>query len=73
STASPYKFARSVMTAIDSEYEKQEDFTLIDKLCKLSQVAIPKAIEDIRKAPVLHDTVCEKEEMPAQVKGFLGL
>ena len=30
STASPYKFARSVMTAIDSSYKQVEDFDLID-------------------------------------------
>ena len=73
STASPYKFLRSVMTAIDPSYESMDDFALIDELCRLSKVEVPKAIEDIRQAPVLHDTVCEKDEMQAMVKGFLGI
>ena len=73
STASPYKFLRSVMTAIDSSYKKMDDFALIDELCKLSGVSIPKAIDDIRNAKVLHDTVCAKEEMKDMVKGFLGI
>ena len=73
STASPYKFLRSVMTAIDPTYESMDDFALIDELCRLSKVEVPNAIEDIRQAPVLHDTVCEKEEMQAMVKGFLGI
>ena len=73
STASPYKFARTVMTAIDAENASKDDFTLIDTLCEKSGVAIPQAIEDIRSAAVLHDIVCATEEMPAEVKKFLGL
>ena len=73
STASPYKFTRSVMTAIDPAYDSQEDFTLVDKLEELSGVKVPQAIEDIRSAEVLHKTVCEKEDMEAVVKGFLGI
>ena len=73
STASPYKFTRSVMTAIDPTYDSQEDFALVDKLEELSGVKVPQAIEDIRSAEVLHKTVCEKEEMEAVVKGFLGI
>jgi len=73
STASPYKFTRSVMTAIDPAYDSKEDFELVDKLSELSGVKVPQAIEDIRSAPVLHKTVCEKEEMEAVVKGFLGV
>lgn len=73
STASPYKFTRSVMNAIDPSYDKQGDFELVDELNRLSGVKIPKAIEDIRTAPVLHDTVCEKEDMPGEVKRILGI
>ena len=73
STASPYKFAKTVMTAIDSANANEDDFKLIDKLCEISNTDIPQAIEDIRSAAVLHDIVCDKEDMPAQVKGFLGV
>ena len=59
STASPYKFTRSVMDAIDPAYDAEDDFELVDELNKVSKTAIPKAIEEIRTAPVLHDTVCE--------------
>lgn len=73
STASPYKFIRSVMSSIDSSYQAMDDFAMIDELCKISKVEVPKAVDEIRQAPVLHDTVCEKEEMQAMVKGFLGI
>lgn len=73
STASPYKFARSVMEAIDQNYEKLSDFELIDELGKISNVEIPNAIEEIRTAPVLHHTVADVEDMPAIVKELLGI
>ena len=73
STASPYKFTRSVMTAIDSSLDSKGDFELVDELEKLSAVKVPNAVEEIRTAPVVHDTVCDKEEMEKVVKSFLGI
>ncbi len=71
STASPFKFSRSVMGAIDEKYEAMDDFALIDRLSVLANVAVPKAVEEIRNAPVLHDHVCEVSKMPDMVKEFL--
>ncbi|MBQ3664503.1 MAG: threonine synthase [Lachnospiraceae bacterium] len=73
STASPFKFTRSVMNAIDSKYDAMEDFELVDELSRLGNVKVPNAIEEIRNAEVLHDTVCEVDEMPDVVKRFLGI
>lgn len=71
STASPYKFARSVMEAIDCKYAGMDDFVLIDELCRISGVPIPHAIEEIRNAPVLHDRVIDKDQMEKAVLDFL--
>lgn len=71
STASPFKFTRSVMNAIDPAYDSKTDFELVDELSKLGNVAVPQAIEEIRTAPVLHDTVCEVDEMVDAVRNFL--
>lgn len=73
STASPFKFTRSVMNAVDAKYDAMGDFELVDELSRLAKVAVPGAIDEIRTAPVLHDTVCGKEEMKAVVKRFLGI
>lgn len=73
STASPYKFARSVMEAIDSKYQGMDDFALIDELSRISGTKIPKAIEEIRTAPVLHDKVIEKDQMEQAVLEFLNV
>nr|WP_330396533.1 threonine synthase [Blautia pseudococcoides] len=73
STASPFKFTRSVMNAIDSKYDSMGDFELVDELSKIANVKVPNAIEEIRTAPVLHDTVLDVPEMPAAVKNVLGI
>ena len=74
STASPYKFTRSVMDAIDKDkYDAMSDFELVDELNKISGVKVPNAIEEIRKAEILHDTVCDKSEMQKTVEKILGL
>lgn len=73
STASPFKFTRSVMNAIDSKYDSMGDFELVDELSKIANVKVPNAIEEIRTAPVLHDTVVDVQEMPKAVKKVLGI
>lgn len=75
STASPFKFTRSVMKAIDDKYGSEAigDFELVDELSKIGNIKVPNAIEEIRNADVLHDTVCEVGEMKAVVKKFLGI
>ena len=73
STASPFKFTRSVMNAIDHKYDAMGDFELVDTLSKLANVKVPNAIEEIRTAPVLHDIVCEKEDMKSIVMKFLEI
>ncbi len=73
STASPYKFTRSVMSAIDAKYDSMGDFELVDELAKLSGSKVPQAIEDIRSAEVLHKTVCDKDKMQETVERILGL
>ena len=72
STASPYKFTRSVMEAIDKEkYKSMEDLALVDELSAISGTEVPKAIEEIRTAPVRHKTVCEVKDMKKTVLAFL--
>lgn len=71
STASPFKFTRSVMNAIDGKYDSMGDFELVDELSRLAGVPVPPAIEEIRTAPVIHDVRCEADGMKDIVKSFL--
>lgn len=71
STASPYKFARSVMTAIDKKYDKLDEFELIDTLEVVSGVTMPHAIEEIQDARILHTLECDADKMEETVRYIL--
>lgn len=73
STASPYKFTRSVMEALGEEHKDLDDFGLVDALSALSGVPVPRAVEEIRTAPILHDRVVDAVDMPAAVKDILKI
>ena len=73
STASPFKFTRSVMNAIDAKYDAMGDFELVDELSRIANVAVPQAIEEIRTAPVVHDIQCDVDKMKDTVKEFLNI
>ena len=73
STASPYKFARSVMTAIDAKYDELDEFALVDELEKASGVEVPNAIKEIRNAQILHKAECDADKMKETVMHILGM
>lgn len=73
STASPYKFVKSVMTAIDDKYASADEFRLLEELQSVSGVAMPQAIKDILDAQVLHTLECDADKMEETVKGILKL
>ena len=73
STASPYKFVKSVMSAIDAENANADEFDLLPTLQEVSGVPMPQAIKDILDAKVLHDLECDADKMKDTVKGILGV
>ena len=73
STASPYKFAGSVMSAIDPKYKGQDDFKLIEELQKVSGTELPNAIKEIMNAEIRHNTECDVDQMEQTVKSILGV
>ena len=72
STASPFKFEGSVMKALGRD-TSLPDLELADRLSEIAGVAVPRAVSILRDAPVLHDIVCDREEMKQEVRKFLGL
>jgi len=73
STASPYKFVKSVMTAIDEKNANEDEFVLLPKLQDVSGVGMPQAIKDILEANVLHTLECDIDKMQKTVEEILGL
>lgn len=61
STASPYKFPHSVLTAINGSAPTDE-FDCAYALEKMG-VAMPESIKELKNKPILHKNVCEKQNM----------
>ena len=71
STASPYKFVKSVMTAIDGEYQSEDEFALLEELKRVSGTELPQAIRDILDAKALHTLECDADKMKELVRDLL--
>ncbi len=61
STASAYKFASSVMTALEKSFDGE--FDAVNKLNEYTNVKIPYGLDGIEGRKVIHKTVLEKGEM----------
>ncbi|MBQ2925112.1 MAG: threonine synthase, partial [Anaerotignum sp.] len=72
STASPYKFTKDVMTAIDAKYADGDAFALQVDLEQVSGVSVPAPIVGLEHRPILHKNVCEKTEIKEVVKNWLA-
>lgn len=71
STASPYKFVRSVMEAVLGHREEKDELELIDEMERLCGVPVPNAIDEIRNAKVRHNRTCGAGEMMRMVREVL--
>lgn len=77
STASPYKFPASVLSAVTGEAfaagSAEAEFADADRLSALTGTQQPVSLQALREKPVLHTTVCTKEEMKQVMYRALGL
>lgn len=71
STASPFKFPRSICNSLNLDVDKMNDFDVLEKLSKDTKNEIPKNLAQLKNAKVLHDTVCEKNDMKKALLEFL--
>lgn len=62
STASPFKFSKSVYESLFGKTDKEE-FEIMEELSLKTGVKIPENLRGLNKKPVLHTTVCEIDGM----------
>lgn len=70
STASPYKFNESVLTALGENIDGLDEFQLLDKLQNMNSFAIPAGLAALKNASVRHKVVVEKNAMEKAVEDF---
>ena len=81
STASPYKFAPSILRAIKPDWEEQRGemtelewaFACVEELSRISGTEIPEAVRGLLGAPVRHERICSVSQMKRTVEEILGL
>lgn len=74
STASPYKFPQSVVSAVkESDVTTLSDQQLIDEVRQLSGVEIPLAVTSVLEAEIRHTRVLEISEMKQSVYDSLNI
>jgi len=72
STASPFKFTRSVMKSINQDSDKHDDFDLIREMSKLTNIEVPNGIRNLEKKDILHNRKCEKDEIKTTISNILS-
>ena len=72
STASPYKFAPSVLEAISGQASASDEFSRVEELSALTGAAVPQPILSLRGKPIRFTQSCAKENMADTVLSLLG-
>ena len=70
STASPYKFNESVLTALSKDIAGKNEFQLLDELAAINSFAIPEGLGNLKNAEIRHNQVVNKSEMTKAVLNF---
>ncbi|NRT77043.1 threonine synthase [Clostridium beijerinckii] len=71
STASPFKFPRSICNALDIDVEGLDDFKVLNKLSDSTNNKIPNSLSTLENAKVIHDEVWDKSEMRNALLSYL--
>ncbi len=73
STASPYKFPKSVLCGIGENADASTEFELLCRLESKTGMPVPPSLACLAKRPVRFADVCKKQQMTERIYGFLGL
>lgn len=73
STASPFKFPRSINEVLNFANSSASDFEMVQVLSEKMGLKIPRGIEGLDKKEIRHKVTCKKDEMREVIKNFLGV
>lgn len=74
STASPYKFSKSVLSAVSGGNTPQlDEFSMVDELNRITKAEVPAPLASLKEKTVRFNNVCDKENMSEMVFKLLNL
>ncbi len=73
STASPYKFSKSVLSALDSTKVSDDEYAMVDTLAEMSDIPVPAALAALKTKERRFNGSIDKTDMKPFVLSELGL
>ena len=74
STASPYKFSKSVLTAVlEGNTPQLDEFDMVEELHRVTGAAVPAPLAALKDKAVRFTQVCDRENMSQMVFQLLNL
>ncbi len=73
STANPYKFSKSVLSAIKENVESKDEFSMVEELHAFSGKEVPPQLAGLKGKQPRFTRVADREEMTRVVLDMLGL
>lgn len=73
STANPYKFSASVLSAISDDIKAENEFETVSELCEKSGEPVPPQLSALKGKTPRFTGVCRKENMKQVVFQMLGI
>lgn len=72
STASPYKFPRSILSALKMKVNNIDDFEVIEKLYSFSKVEVPNNLKGLNNKEIIYNFISEADDLKNALLSFLG-
>ncbi|MBQ6819911.1 MAG: threonine synthase [Clostridium sp.] len=72
STASPYKFPRSIANALELNVDKYDDFKVIEEINNYTKVDVPSNLKGLDKKETLHNYFSDGDKLKEALLDFLG-
>lgn len=73
STANPYKFSASVLSAIEENIKSEDEFSMVEELFEKSKEPVPSALATLKGKTPRFTRVAEKQDMAQVVFDMLGI
>lgn len=72
-TASPFKFGRAVLDALQQDISEKDGFQVLDILKKLTDEEIHRGLKNLDKKEIKHQSKCTTNEIREKIKDILEL
>lgn len=73
STANPYKFSASVLSAIETDVKSEDEFSMVEELFEKSKEPVPPQLANLKGKTPRFTRVAAKEDMAQVVFDMLGI